>query len=283
MTSITEKRLRQIVDFDEDRMLIRHALSEVLESKVPEKLVRFFARYISWNGFFGAGVATLAGKIARARRLFVDPEEPFVPAADRSVLVASYFFDAARDEFDDHESRERDPHRNLAQAFLKGLVRETLSAATTARCNELAADPLWLTALNGAVATGYGAYGHDDLPTLFSAMGYHLGSEILADQEFSIIDQILSSKDSALVQRLRTATEQIGPVAHNAYVWIEIHSGTGGAAEADHFAWATQGVNLALGYVDPALREELCNQTERGFLAFANDQREFFNRVNKVA
>ena len=206
-----------------------------------------------------------------------------MPAADRSVLVASYFFDAARDEFDDHESRERDPHRNLAQAFLKGLVQQVLPSATTARCNELAADPLWLTALNGAVATGYGAYRSDDLPTLFRGMGYHLGSEILADQEFSIIDQILSSQGSALVQRLQATTEQIGPVAHNAYIWIKIHSGTGGAAEADHFAWATQGVNLALGYVDPALREELCNQAERGFLAFANDQREFFKQVSKVA
>jgi hypothetical protein len=280
MTHISQAHLRELADFDEDRLLIHRALSEVLASGDPERLVRFFARYISWNGFFGAGVATLAGKIARARRLFIDRAETFLPAADRSVLVASYFFDAARDEFDDHESQDRDPHRNLAQAFLKGLVQLTLPDADAARCNELTADPLWLTALNGAVGTGYGAYRTDDLPTLFSAMGYHLGSEVLADQEFSIIDQVLSSTRNELVERLQASTIQIGPGKHNAYVWIKIHSGSGGAAEADHFAWATQGVNLALEYVDESERDVLLRQTERGFLAFAHDQREFFEHVN---
>jgi hypothetical protein len=281
MTGITEAHLREIVDIDEDKLLIRHALSDVLASGDREQLVRFFARYISWNGFFGAGVATLAGKIARARRLFTDPAEPFLPAADRSVLVASYFFDAARDEFDDHESTERDPHRDLAQAFLKGLIALALPDADAQRRNALTADPMWLTALNGAVATGYGAYGADDLPTLFRGMGYHLGSEILADQEFSIIDQIMTSMDGELVRQLQATTVSIGPEKHNAYVWIKIHSGTGGAAEADHFAWATQGVNLALGYVDEALREDLRRQAERGFLSFAHDQREFFQQVDR--
>jgi hypothetical protein len=281
MTHLTEAHLRAILDIDEDKLLIQHALSEVLASGDRERLVRFFARYISWNGFFGAGVATLAGKIARARRLFTDPAETFLPAADRSVLVASYFFDAARDEFDDHESRERDPHRNLAQAFLKGLIQIAMPDADADQRNALTADPMWLTALNGAVATGYGAYGADDLPTLFRGMGYHLGSEILADQEFSIIDQIMTTTGGEIVPRLQGTTVQIGPEKHNAYIWIKIHSGTGGAAEADHFAWATQGVNLALGYVDEALREDLRRQAERGFLAFAHDQREFFQQVNR--
>ncbi len=277
---ISEQRLRQIVDFDADRTLIQSALGAVLDAKAPAGLVRFFARYISWNGFFGAGVATLAGKIARARRLFVDPAEPFAPAADRSVLVASFFFDAARDEFDDHESPERDPHRNLAQAFLKGLAAQVLPAADIAQRNALTADPMWLTALNSAVAAGYGASRPDDLPTLFSAMGYHLGSEVLADQEFSLIDAILRGHGD-LVQRLEASSVQIGPQAHNAYIWIRIHSGSGGAAEADHFAWATQGVNLALDYVPAELREDLVRQVERGFLAFANDQREFFAQVDR--
>ena len=112
-------------------------------------------------------------------------------------------------------------------------------------------------------------------------MGYHLGSEVLADQEFSLIDAILREKGEGLAERLEASTVQIGPQAHNAYIWIRIHSGTGGAAEADHFAWATQGVNLALGYVPAELREDLVRQAERGFLAFAHDQREFFAQVDR--
>ncbi len=278
MNRITQERLQSLVDFREDALLIRHALQDALQAPEPERLVRFFARYTSWNGFFGAGVATLAGKIGRARGLFMDPEEPLASAADRSVLVASYFFDAARDEFDDHGSPERDPHRSLAQAFLKALTQIRVPNLSTDRHNQLMADPFWLTALNKAVAFGYGTHRPDDLSTLFSAMGYHLGSELLADREFSIIDRILRN-GSGIADQLRATTVRIGPEQHNAYVWVQIHSRSGGAAEADHFAWATQGVNLAFQYVDPALHADLQREVELGFLDFAHDQREFFANV----
>jgi len=55
MSSVTEQRLREIVDFSGDQALIRGALSAALDAADGEQLVRFFARYISWNGFFGAG------------------------------------------------------------------------------------------------------------------------------------------------------------------------------------------------------------------------------------
>jgi hypothetical protein len=280
VAKITRAHLENLVDFEDDANLIRHALREALHARDSRALVRFFARYASWNGFFGAGVATLAGKIGRARGLFMDWREPLQAAADRSVLVASYFFDAARDEFDDHETAERDPHRCLAQAFLKGLASLCLPQMNAGEQNALMADPLWLTALNNSVAGGYGAYRPDDLPTLFAAMGYHLGSEVLADREFSIIDEALSAEGD-LVTRLKALTVPIGPQQHNAYVWVQIHSGSGGAAEADHFAWATQGVNLALDYVDESLQSDLIRQVERGFISFANDQREFFAFANR--
>jgi hypothetical protein len=278
MNSLTQAHLQSLVDFRDDALLIRHALHDALHAPEPEKLVRFFARYTSWNGFFGAGVATLAGKIGRARGLFTDPTEPLASAADRSVLVASYFFDAARDEFDDHSSPERDPHRSLAQAFLKGLTQLRVPDLSIAQHNQLMADPFWLTDLNDSVVRGYGAHRPDDLPTLFNSMGYHLGSELLADREFSIIDRMLR-KSGTLAQQLRAMTVPIGPEKHNAYVWVEIHSGSGAAAEADHFAWATQGLELALRYVDPSLHAALKREVELGFIAFANDQREFFAQV----
>ena len=278
MKTITQTHLQTLVDFQDDALLIRHALQQALEAPEPEALVRFFARYTSWNSFFGAGVATLAGKIGRARGLFTDPAEPLASAADRSVLVASYFFDAARDEFDDHASPERDPHRSLAQAFLKGLTRIRVPALTTEQHNQSTADPFWLTALNEAVDRGYGTHRPDDLPTLFNAMGYHLGSELLADREFSIIDRMLR-KNGTLAEQLRAMNVQVGPEKHNAYVWVQIHSSSGAAAEADHFVWATQGLELAFRYVDPSLHASLKREAELGFIAFANDQREFFAHV----
>jgi hypothetical protein len=36
-----------------------------------------------------------------------------------------------------------------------------------------------------------------------------------------------------------------------------------------------------LGYVPADVREDLARQAERGFLAFAHDQREFFAQVDR--
>jgi hypothetical protein len=281
MTAITTTRLGHLVDVEADSNLICAALEHAIAQQEPARLATFFARYASWNGFFGPGVAMLAGKIGRARGLFTDPEETLAAAADRSMLVASYFFDAARDEFDDHSSPERDPHRSLAQAFLKGLVQLTLPNASCVQIAAIASDPLWLKALNNEVACGYGAFRPDDLPSIFSAMGYHLGSELLADREFSMIDATLRDKTAHLVSSLTTTNVQVGPQAHNAYRWISAHSAAGGAAEEDHFAWACEGIDVALQYVPHSLHFDLKRQVERGFVAFAQDQREFFLHVNQ--
>lgn len=121
-SEIRLEELRQLCDFDAGVERVERALDRALEG--PAELVRFVGRYASWNGWFGSGVAALSGKIGRSRALFVDPDEPVSDLADRSVLVASYFFDAARDEFDDRDTAHRDTHRCLAQALLKGLLAE---------------------------------------------------------------------------------------------------------------------------------------------------------------
>src|SRR5262249_25119981 len=161
-------------------------------------------RYASWNGYFGSGVATLAGKIGRSRGLFRDRGEPIDALADRSVLVASYIFDAARDEFDDRSTSYRDTHRDLAHAMLSGIIHHARGVApeltqSSDALNARLADPAWLRTLDGRVAQGYGASYHDVNDTIFAGIGYHLGSELLADREFSIIDAALRRNVPALV------------------------------------------------------------------------------------
>jgi hypothetical protein len=248
------------------------------------KRLRFLGRYTSWNGLFGSGVAALAGKIGRSRRLFLDKDEPIAALADRSVYVGSFFFDAARDEFDDHDSVHRDTHRCLAQATLKGLLEieavQMPALADVRGVNELLADPDWLVELNARVARGYGAESPDDLPSIFHAIGYHLGSELLADREFSIIDETLRQLAPELVQQLLMKRVAIAGQEHVAYHWIAIHSGHGGGAEADHFDWATQGARLALRFTPETDHAALKQQLIHGFIAFANDHRRFFEAVN---
>jgi hypothetical protein len=288
MTEITEQELRGLYDYETENTLISDKLAEAVQE--PVALLRFLARYVAWNGYFGSSVASLAGKIGRSRRLFLDRDEPITALADRSVFVGSYFFDAARDEFDDRDTAHRDTHRCLAQAMTSGVLDYTRqhggSAATAAlgdaaRVNALFEKPVWLDALCERVKTGYGAASSDDLPAIFRAMGYHLGSEVLADQEFSVLDQTLRKRSAELVHHLERSTARIAGQDHKCYQWLGIHSGHGGGVEADHFAWASQGAKLAFRFVPEAQHAALREQLHRGFLDFAHDHREFFESVNR--
>lgn len=239
-------------------------------------LVTFLGRYVAWNSGFGSGVASLAAKIGRSRRLFMDPHEPVSACADRSVHVGSFFFDAARDEFDDRDTPHRDTHRTLAQAVIKatagfyGLSAESVNRALT--------EPLWLASLSAQTQTGYGLGAPDDLPSIFRAMGFHLGSEILADAEFSHLDRHLRALHPALVDHLQATRVHLAGHDHDAWFWIGVHSGHGNAVEADHFAWALEGVTEAFKFVPEHLRDALTHELLGGFDTFAGTHEGFFTR-----
>ena len=61
MTQITLEDLKARCDFDRSEQAVRAAVGSALAD--GESLLRFLGRYISWNGFFGSGVAELASKI----------------------------------------------------------------------------------------------------------------------------------------------------------------------------------------------------------------------------
>ena len=277
---ITAESLRSLCDYQSCAETVRG----VLETAIADRplLLKFMARYASWNGLFGSGVASLAAKIGRSQDLFVEKGFP-PPLSDRSVLVASYFFDAARDEFDDRDTEHRDTHRCLAQATLAGLVEASKDAhpelAEGPALTTLMRPPLWLRALRDRVAVGYGHGSADERPGIFRAIGYHLGSEVLADQEFSMIDAALRKHAPGLVDELSGKSVTIAGQPHRCYQWIGIHSGEGGAAEAEHFEWAVRGADLAFMYTPQSLHAELRHQLDTGYLEFADDHEEFFERV----
>jgi hypothetical protein len=282
MSDLSLNELRALCDFGEHETIVTRALEEALGN--PAARVRFLGRYAHWNGYFGSGVASLAGKIGRGRGLFLDPDEPVTAFADRSVFVASFFFDAARDEFDDRDTVHRDTHRCLAQAMLMGVARHESAGlpalADPAALNKLLTVPRWLAHLSLKVASGYGVGTPDDLAGAFHAIGYHLGSELLADREFSLMDQTLRALAPELVESLRTKQVSIAGQEHFGYQWLSIHSGHGGGVEADHFEWAAQGVRLAYRFARPDTHDSMRGQLHAGFRDFAADHLEFFTNVN---
>ena len=123
-----------------------------------------------------------------------------------------------------------------------------------------------------AVSVGYGLGEKLSEERLFGAMGFHVGSEILADQEFVIIDRLLKATRPDMVAALQAMKIEILGEQHNAYYWVFIHTGV----EAEHFDAALRGVNSALrfyaGRHDP---QEAKDHILDGFRGFAEVQSQF--------
>jgi len=208
----------------------------------PEAFLCVLARYVQFNSAFGPGLANLAGEIAARQGLFRDPEEPVHILADRAAEVGADFFYAAVDEFDDRATTWRDTHRTLAQATVKG-AGAFFGFSPPALNDVLRINHATVEAMR-KVGHGYGLGEQLSEPRLFQAMGFHVGSEILADREFVIIDRVLKEKRPDLVAHLSSTKVEILGQKHDAYYWIFIHTGV----EAEHFDAALHGVNSALRF-----------------------------------
>ena len=235
----------------------------------PRQLLSVLGRYVQFNSAFGPGLANLAGEIAARQGLFRDAAEPVRILADRASEVAADFFYAAVDEFDDRATAWRDTHRTLAQATVKGMGRffgyEPEELNDVIRINRATEEAM------PRVFEGYGLGAKLDEERLFRGMGFHVGSEILADQEFLIIDRVLKARRPDMVAALEAMRVEVLNEKHNAYYWVRIHTGV----EAEHFDAALKGVNNALrfyaGEVEPARVKSWILDGFRRFAAVQSD------------
>jgi hypothetical protein len=243
----------------------------------PPRLLSVLARYIQFNSAFGPGLANLAGEIAARQGLFRDHDEPVHILQDRAAEVASDFFYAAIDEFDDRATPWRDTHRTLAQACLKGMG--AYFGYQPVQLNDVLGINATTPQSMQRVWEGYGVGARLEEPQLFRGMGFHTGSEILADQEFVIIDGILRARRPELVSALEAMKVPMLGERHNAYYWIRIHTGV----EAEHFDAALKGVNNALRFYagERSLAAVKASILE-GFSHFAGVQGEFMAALGEA-
>jgi hypothetical protein len=245
----------EITRQDLEPVLAAHRGTEALRQAVegaasPGALLSVVGRYVQFNSAFGPGLANLAGEIAARQGLFRDRDEPLRLVADRAAEVASDFFYAAVDEFDDRLTPWRDTHRTLAQATLKAMG--AYFGYTPQQLNDVIRINPTTEASVARVFTGYGIGAALDEARLFHAMGFHTGSEVLADAEFNVLDQGLRKGRREMVEALQKTRVAVAGQEHDAYYWVRIHT----SVEADHFDAALKGVNNAArfyaGAEDPA-------------------------------
>jgi hypothetical protein len=269
----------EIARQDLEPVLAAHRGTEALREAVegaasPGALLSVVGRYVQFNSAFGPGLANLAGEIAARQGLFRDRDEPLRLVADRAAEVASDFFYAAVDEFDDRLTPWRDTHRTLAQATLKAMG--AYFGYSPQQLNDVIRINPATQAAMARVSDGYGLGAALDDGRLFRAMGFHTGSEVLADAEFNVLDQGLRTARPEMVEALKKTRVTVSGQEHDAYYWVRIHT----SVEADHFDSALKGVNNAARfYAGEADPQAVKGWVLAGFRDFADVQGAFMDAL----
>jgi hypothetical protein len=270
MAILLRSSIYEAIDIDS---IDRSARAAVLRATAsPRSMFLFMQRYASWNGYAGPLVAELAGKIGQCREMFADPAESVPIYADRATEVAALVFYATIDEHRDHSLDV--PHRTLAQATLKGIA--DFYRIDPDEQLRLSGCPSWLSGLVGETARGY-AHMTSDVDQVVESLGFHIASEMLADREYRIIDEVLRAECPALTTYLKTTPKQVGGRHVPAYAWIEIHGV--GDVEDDHASKAFTALDLAGSYLRGKSEDDMRRLSLRGYQRFASLQRTFFSQV----
>jgi hypothetical protein len=192
--------------------------------------------------------------------------------------VAADVFFAAVDEFDDRATEHRDTHRSLAQSTLKA-TGTFFGYEAAALAEVISLNPATEEVI-AAMRQGYGVGRPLDETALFQALGFHMGSEVLADEEFHHLDDFLRGRYPELVAYLENTTVFINGEHHAAYFWVRIHT----SVEADHFAYAVKGANKALRfYAGTRSVSEVKEDILKGIGQFAGVQARFMADIAKDA
>lgn len=232
-----------------------------------EDLLRVLGRYVCFNSVFGSGVANLAAHIRLRQDLFNDPNEPELAC----VKIAGWIFFAAIAEFGD---RTHADHRTLALTTLKGAA--SFFGYSHGKLNSLVSMDEATKSAKHRVLDGYGSEQSLNDQKVFMSIGFHMSSEMLADEEFNLLDGFLRTRYPNLVHYLKNAKVEIGGVNNRGYDWVRIHT----SVEADHLRAALAGANLALRYyAGPQHTAEVKGWILDGFNEFAVVQKDFMKSL----
>ncbi len=203
-------------------------------------LLKIVGRFIYYSSVFGGSQASLAGSLAARQDLFRHAEESRV-LSDNSVEIASGVFFGAIDEFGDREMRQT-THRSLGQATLKTLARYL--GIELSRLDGLILGHRPTQEIVSRVFAGYGVNRELDEAQLFRAFGFHLGTELLADDEFRIFDTFFQTRRPDIARHLQETQVEIGGRMLPSYFWLKRHT----VADVEHFEAATHSANQALHF-----------------------------------
>ncbi len=242
-------------------------LQERLDSiESEDALLRFLHRFVLFNDALAARVPFLAGLIHLTPDLFVDraADEDFCRQCNGRV--AAFVAEAASDEYR-MTTEQNLVHQYLSQMFFLGVLRHYgLDGRSFDRRFPV---PDRLQALLAEARERYFlARGPEQI---FAALGFHVGLEIFAHQEFNLIDGWLRERHPALVAALKR-----GDGVRSDYRWLAIHT----VVEITHYRAGLEALKLALETyhrVDDRPRMAAC--IHEGLASFIDFQGRFYEAI----
>lgn len=245
---------------------IRTKLAKV---KTDDDLVEFFRRFALYNQSFPGGVLSLAGAFHVRDDIFRDVNDPISDNRDRSLVIASHIAFVAEDEFALKNRTHRITHRMMAQ----DVVKEAISYAgwSVKQFNDRFMDETEYRQKASALKNGYrlGKYNTDR--DLFSGLGFHLGSERLADIEFNAVNDLMKNHFPEFVAQANQSTGSTGvPV----YGWISVHT----SVEVDHYDYSMKAAIDSLTFYNEheISQKDAYNEIINGFDEFVTFQQNMF-------
>ena len=259
-----------------DRQLNNANIETTIElaASDPVKLYYFMQRYAYFNSYAGSLVARLASSIGISYQLFRQDAVAVIDQSDRGLEIAAKVLAATIDEHADAGAQQV-PHRTLAQVTLKA-VSEYAQLGDN-ELNQVAQAPTWMQTIITDLINGYQGK-IDDLEALVTALGFHIGSELLADREYSLIDKVVryTNRGSGFDAWLQGKQVEVGGKRLSPWYWIVVHGKhNASGVEADHFELALDALNLLAAY-RPESNEQIWQWASQGFLDFAELQQSLF-------
>lgn len=229
-------------------------------------LLRFFHRFVLFNDALAARVPFLAGAIHLTTGLFIDSEADEEFCSQANGRVAALVAEAAVDEYRISDG-EYLVHQYLSQKFFHGIL--DYCGLTGPEFDRQAPVPVELRRMLDEARSIFLCDRTDE--EIFRALGFHVGLEFFADQEFNLIDSWLRLSQPGLVQSLERET-----ASGSAYQWLAIHT----AVEIGHYRAGLAALEQALAYYHrPDKAPQMLAHIQAGFARFVDLQKRYYEAI----
>ena len=229
-----------------------------------DHLVCFLHRFLHFNDALAARVPYLAGLIHLNPDLFADPSDVEAFCRQRNASISAHIAAAAADEYRIAPGRNM-VHQRLSQVFFRGVL--DYYGADGGRFDRKHPLPSSLDDLLREARTKF--FDERGAAPAFAAIGFHVGLEFFANEEFNLVDDFLKSRHPDLVATLKRSDDaDTAP-----YVWLSLHT----VVEIGHYRAGLEAVRDAVRFCSPReAAPAMARQILVGLEAFADLQRRFY-------